>query len=473
MRRTTTLTALLLGATLLAPTGGANAVGETCRGEAATIVGAKNQTVTGTDGRDVIVTNAAAKVDAGAGDDLICVTAPSMSEGAYIDAAVDAGPGNDVVDASGAGSTRLKAVLGAGADEFLGGPSYDVVYGGLLAADGYAGGIDIERDVIDTAGDIDAITSGTPAPAGQVTTTPNPDVVVGGEGDDSLGVHGPLTAEGRIDGGGGRDNAGLEVDAATWQVSTATGATRDGVAHSRWTGLESVGIRSVQPGARLTVVGGSGEDAVSIYGAAAATYAVDLAAGDDLLELSVAPSTGSSVALGDGHDRLTTHTERAVVDLSEGVFSLDGSAPSSLTGVEDVFAEGREADLTGDDGDNRLIGGPCSVKLDGRGGNDMLYRFPFEGTPPDCVDEPVRLKGGAGKDFLRASNNDDRLFGGPGRDKLDARGGDDLLRGGPGRDRLDASSGNDRIFGDAGRDIGIGSKGRDLCRTEVRKSCER
>lgn len=39
MRRTTSFTALLLGATLLAPTGAATAVGETCHGEAATIVG--------------------------------------------------------------------------------------------------------------------------------------------------------------------------------------------------------------------------------------------------------------------------------------------------------------------------------------------------------------------------------------------------------------------------------------------------
>lgn len=64
MRRTTSLTVLLLGTALLTPAGMASAVGETCRGEAATIVGT-GPTINGTDGRDVIVTGPSWTVLAG------------------------------------------------------------------------------------------------------------------------------------------------------------------------------------------------------------------------------------------------------------------------------------------------------------------------------------------------------------------------------------------------------------------------
>ena len=69
MRRTTPLTVTgLLGLALLLPTTSADAAGETCRGEAATIVGTE-RTLVGTEGRDVIVTGAATDVDALGGDD--------------------------------------------------------------------------------------------------------------------------------------------------------------------------------------------------------------------------------------------------------------------------------------------------------------------------------------------------------------------------------------------------------------------
>ncbi len=71
---------------------GTNAEGApTCRGHAVTIEGQPGTTVTGTPGDDVIL--APAGVDAGAGDDLICVVAgPDPSS--YV---VDGGPGNDTV----------------------------------------------------------------------------------------------------------------------------------------------------------------------------------------------------------------------------------------------------------------------------------------------------------------------------------------------------------------------------------------
>lgn len=105
MRRTTSLTALLLGATLLAPTGQATAAGEICRGEAATIVGT-GPTVQGTEGRDVIDGGRRAdRIYGGAGNDKI--------QGGGDKDVLSGGAGNDVL---GGKSGRDVAIGGADRD---------------------------------------------------------------------------------------------------------------------------------------------------------------------------------------------------------------------------------------------------------------------------------------------------------------------------------------------------------------------
>lgn len=79
----------------------AYAVGETCNGQAATLVGTPGGVVTGTDGPDVIVTNGAARVEAGAGDDVICTTGTVAADPFNPAVAVLAGAGNDLVDRRG------------------------------------------------------------------------------------------------------------------------------------------------------------------------------------------------------------------------------------------------------------------------------------------------------------------------------------------------------------------------------------
>ena len=96
MRRTTTLTAAgLFGLALLVPTSASSsgsASGAICAGKPATVVGTA-PTVTGTEGRDVIVTGPATSVRALGGDDTICVTTPRAA--GPMD--VEAGTGDDEV----------------------------------------------------------------------------------------------------------------------------------------------------------------------------------------------------------------------------------------------------------------------------------------------------------------------------------------------------------------------------------------
>lgn len=130
LRRTATLTAAgVLGVAVLAPIAAAPAVAETCRGEAATIVGTPESHVVGTSGDDVIVSGGAWSVDAGAGDDLVCI--PPM-EGDLLGnvVEVDAGAGDDVVVSEGE-HNHSRTDLGPGRDEFHGGGWEDQVEASL------------------------------------------------------------------------------------------------------------------------------------------------------------------------------------------------------------------------------------------------------------------------------------------------------------------------------------------------------
>ena len=126
--RTISLAAVaLLGAALLAPISTAAAAGETCQGQAATIVGTPGGQITGTEGADVILTNGAIRVDALGGDDLVCST----------------GEDGGVTYAIG-----VIVVLGAGADTFI--PSErdnSTIYAGTVD------GTDTEADVIRVSGE--------------------------------------------------------------------------------------------------------------------------------------------------------------------------------------------------------------------------------------------------------------------------------------------------------------------------------
>lgn len=116
--RTTTLTAAaLLGLTLLTPAQTASAAAETCLSRPATVVGT-GPTVTGTEGRDVIVSGTATTIEALGGDDLVCVSRPGQ---APVVLTVDAGSGRDmvVVEPSDVVATGSRFDGGRGRDQLV------------------------------------------------------------------------------------------------------------------------------------------------------------------------------------------------------------------------------------------------------------------------------------------------------------------------------------------------------------------
>ncbi len=301
---------------------------ETCRGQAATIIGIAGFPLTGTDGDDVIVTNGARPVHAGGGNDLICVTGKATH--------VNAGYGDDLVDATerrGSGATTL----GWGSDTYLGGPTYDEVEAGgredPVVSDGAR--YDGERDVIRTgpggatviSGEDYATTSGT-----------NDDVIVLGR---SPGVRRPnavvyageMGANGRLHFGGGPASLRMlesdEVD--RWLVNAGNRVSEsDGVVTLRWSGQ----VRSFFLGVRD-----------------ARTEVVFLgSSGDDDLRAIRGSSSRSSI--------------RAVMRAGD-----DRARLGAFSGV--VAYGGRGADhLTGGGANDKLYGGAGRDSTNGRGGND-------------------------------------------------------------------------------------------------------
>jgi Ca2+-binding RTX toxin-like protein len=112
--------AALVVAALALPTVPAHAAVASCHGLPATIEVSTGEVV-GTPGADVIVVSAAVtRVDAGDGDDVICVV------GTHHEVTVLAGAGEDIVDTAGA-RAATSTDLGAGFDHFLGGSAPDHV----------------------------------------------------------------------------------------------------------------------------------------------------------------------------------------------------------------------------------------------------------------------------------------------------------------------------------------------------------
>jgi len=393
MRRTTPLTtAALLGLALLTPATAATAAGETCRGEAATIVGT-GPTVTGTEGRDVIVTASAGVVDALGGDDLICVTGPGGNSNLL---SVDAGAGDDVVDTTALpAGFYVSTVLGAGADTFAGGPSSDTVYAGekaITGGGGFTSGADTEKDSIDAGTGDDTVWTGSPG-------SPNSDAVVLGLGTDRvyLGAS-STTSEAVLDGGEGEDALRLLAGAGDLTLDMAAGTFTSPQGTAGFTGFDSTSLE-VGNGT-VAYRGTEGDDNVTLRpNGGVPTLDVTTGGGDDAvtLEPATAIGTGSRIDTGAGTDTLVAATDsgRLSLDLATQRFGVSG-VDAVAVGLEDAFLMAPEVVMNGDDGDNELRWNGCDATLRGGLGDDYLgWQFDgiFESYTFDCTGE-VSMNGG-------------------------------------------------------------------------------
>jgi hypothetical protein len=424
--------------------GSASADVARCAGRVPTIV-SDAHTVEGTPGDDVIVVRGrVVTVEAGAGDDAICV----RGHDGYT--YVDAGRGDDDVRVE--TKTLTVVSLDTGDDTFRGGRGTDYVASGERGRR--------NRDRIDLgAGDDIAILRG--------GRDHRQAVVLGGSGEDEITFS-------------VRRSGAVHVDAATRR------ATVGGSAYATWDGFER--FRVGYAIGRQEFTGTQGDDHV-VFSGSGAVSATTLG-GDDTVSVHVTGSETSSAAvhldLGDGTDLLDVDSEetRVVGDLTVqrvDLFSHDPSGVEELVGsfgfagVEGLAVsvwggslptdEPSSVTLVGDDRANVLEADACQVELRGGAGSDHLlvgnHAGPesvnaFTAAPAVSCRRTSDVHGEAGDDVMIS-----HLWH---YDTREAEDGDPVRATEvPVRDHLDGGDGVDTAR--AGRGV-------DTCLAETRVDCE-
>lgn len=323
---------------------------------------------------------------------------------------VNAGDGDDVVDATLAPrGWPVEANLGPGADEFHGSPvsDHDTVSAGPRG--------ETDRDVLHGGGGRDTLIS-----------HGGPDEVYGDAGGDFIDAPDTMPLGGVIDGGAARDAVVLDLGRATWQVDLATGATRDDVRTHTWSSIEK--LTATRADGHLILTGSPGPDEVAVLTRRGSIPLVDLdtGRGDDVVQVIGGLEDTSGLDLGRGSDQVRLERDGYLsLSLRAGTLVMDGVA--DVRGVEHATAYARETVLIGSDRRNRLRGGQCDTRIQGRGGPDDITWGTSTTIHIDCeIARSTVLHGGGGADTIVGSWAPDRIDAGPGRDTVDGGRGADL-----------------------------------------------
>jgi Ca2+-binding RTX toxin-like protein len=401
--RTISLTAAtLLSVALLAPMGTATAAGETCQGQAATIVGTPGSQITGTEGADVIVTNGASRVDALGGDDLVCATGSDPKF-----------PGSGVF-----------AILGAGADTFI----TDSIGGNYIYA-GTEDGTDTEADVIRAGYGV--VFSGM---AGQ----PNADIIDLDFGEVVWG--GIQTAPGALSVGTG---AVLGVRSANGDVTMdATGTVTGADTALTWTGdFERLVFTTLAESGRFTFRGTSGTEHLKVNAPPTYDRDIELRGGRDSYESNSLGGKATRIKGDGGRNQLLLDLGshgRVRADLSRSrVTATKAGVEDSIRvrGFDDLIVSAKRADVIGTNRANEIEVIACRTTIKGKKGRDELYvssNYNGLGTwvTPRCAKSKATIYGNRGNDTITGSKGNDRLIGGPGKDIVSGRlGGRDVCQG--------------------------------------------
>ena len=183
---------------------------------------------------------------------------------------------------------------------------------------------------------------------------------------------------------------------------------------------------------------------------------------------------GHAIGLGhvDGSSIMTPKIRKIGLqqDDIEGIIEIYGAqdAPAPEPGPQPV-PEPNAPTLSGDDGNNRLVGTSDADIIAGAGGNDALIGANgadtiMGGEGRDSIYGGRGfdvISGGDGNDLLRGHGGHDQLQGDTGADKLLSGRGNDLLTGGGGNDTLNGSAGSDTLIGGSGDDTLKGGKWAD------------
>ena len=423
MIRTTTLTtAALLGLALLVPTGAQAAV-ETCRGLPATLVGAPDQRLVGTEGPDVVVTNGAQSLTALGGNDTICVTGTPVTSGQVV-IDVDAGDGDDHVEASvqGRGTT---AVLGAGADTFVSGNSAGhSVYAGTSRL---ASSTDTEADNVRITAGSASVTSGQVGAVNSDTVAINDGTVVW---NGRSSGQGPVTAAGQGFLVLGGITGSTVIDAGKGYASSESSSLD-------FTGFTGFTFSGGSAGDTLTFRGTGADERLEVFAPDGVERDVTMRGGDDFYGTNGTGTRSSKARGGTGRDEvllaLPKYTVTADLDSGRAVARKGRTRKVVKTpAFEDLSLTARRGIVDGTPAAEQIIVAACRVNVSGDRGKDVIAATDeLDDVWPvrDCSRYSAYLSGGVGRDTLFGGPGDDRLIGGPGRDTIDGGSGRDVCEG--------------------------------------------
>lgn len=182
----------------------------------------------------------------------------------------------------------------------------------------------------------------------------------------------------------------------------------------------------------LTFSAGGGSDTSESAGG----YAVSVSPQSNLL---VTVSQGAASA----QVRVDASSGNVKLDLTDDHGFMSDKSLELVSGVSKARLLGiGDADLTGNDASNTLMGNAGDNTITGAGGRD-------------------KIMAGAGDDIIIAGAGDDQMIGDEGNDTIYGGDGIDLMMGGAGNDVIDGGDGLDVILGDGGSDILTGGLGTD------------
>jgi hypothetical protein len=420
MRLTSLTAAALMGAALLVPMGTATAAGETCQGQPATMLGTPGGQITGTEGKNVIVTNGATTVNALGGNDLICVT------GAGATVTVDAGAGDDsVLVEAGAAPQGTVTTLGAGADNFDARNEVQLGFGHNVTAGAGAGTDDTEADIIRSVSRYTSVGTGT---AGQ----PNPDVIdVAGAIVYYSGLQTP-TGSVRATSGELRvtANGDTTLDAGSGTMTSADASL------SSFAGFGGYVFTTQAERGTFTFRGTDRDEHVKVDAPRTYQRDVELGRGDDRYESDSLGGNGSLVDGGAGVDKIVLHlpAHRVTADLGRSRVTATAAGIVQTTRAskfDDLYLSAKRADVIGTNRANAVALVACRAHVKAKNSRDSVTVSDEGGydLDPRCSSYGAVVFGGRGHDTILGSWGNDRLIGGPGRDKVRGRGGRDVCQG--------------------------------------------
>jgi Ca2+-binding RTX toxin-like protein len=369
----------------------------------------------------------------------------------------------------GDGDDFMSAREVTGASEVFGGPGVDLVHYLLLpreievavSLDDIAndGPLDVTRDD-NIHSDVENIEGGDGADI--LIGSDSNNLILGDGGNDTIrGLGGDDTMIGGLptvpdpdllDGGAGADTVDYFESSAPVNVSL------DGLANDGSTGeLDNV-INTEN------IIGSHGND--TLTGNAAGNIIQGLG-GADVIDGAAGTDTVS-------------YDDRSVsVNVSLDSVANDGSTGEldDVLNTENIIGGNGDDTLTGNasgnvirglGGDDTIAGGAGADVIDGGAGTDTATYADHAAAVVASLDG-LANDGSTGE--LDNVINTENLIGGGGSDTLTGSAGPNFLRGLGGNDQLRGLAGNDLLIGDAGSDLADGGAGSDLCQAERVLSC--